>query len=653
MEQMLDMFEEASSTTGSFDPEIEIHGQKETVKEKTEKAIAIQLSHLRKGNILAASISGGKDSTVVASIALVAYKLYVKEVGRTLAKPPVMHIITSDTGMENIIKQDYLNRFFESCEVYGLRKGFDVICHKAGPSRSESYLRIYAGGKEDPRVKYTSKKKECAQAWKVNPIQRALRNIKKGVETDGYELIMLVGSRDEESTTRAESLKKYNASHENPIDVNGYQTLYPIKNWLLEDVWEYLTFAEDDDNAFIQGSQDGFPETAELYAGYNGGACVTTSQHSDSMCGARDGCSSCMIVEHDKSAINQANHSDYKHISRTLKDVLALRNWRKDFGNDYQNRNFISMVDDDGYINFRPNGYCGWFLEENLRITLTIQERDKERAEDLVRAIIKIEEKIENGTIANERRAKKWLRKVTPHCKQLFKIIDEKDILWLDFQWSLRGLTRKVFSASRIWDEVVNKGQWAEIPGEDYCRPSTVTDKRFVSSKSMPPLAKIYHGIKPDITVKSETHTEHVATNFSDLTHDFFDHGHGIASTDYTINAKGDTIEAPTMNIDDCYDVDGEAANFICDEPHEFLLTKQVDWWPDDFKHQNAIKKLLQLGAIQVNKRQLRYINEKMDLLYFTATEGLQDLAYVGGPLSIDDNPKIEYGDSDGTLQLF
>ena len=223
----------------------------------------------------------------------------------------------------------------------------------------------------------------------------------------------------------------------------------------------------------------------------------------------------------------------------------------------------------------------------------------------------------------------------------------------MDFQWSLRGLTRKAHNAVRIWDEVVNKGLWAEIPNEDYARPSTVTERPYKSSKSMPPLAKIYHEIICDSSLSKEEKKESCAINFFDLTHDMFGLDKGPEDQSYTVNSEGDTIDGPLMNVTESYDVDEETAVFILDNPQEFLLTKQVEWWPEDFKHQNAIRRLLHLGVIKVNKRWLRYINEKMDLLYFTATEGLQELAYVGGPLSQDDNSKIEIGDSNGTLQMF
>jgi 3'-phosphoadenosine 5'-phosphosulfate sulfotransferase (PAPS reductase)/FAD synthetase len=656
MEIMLDMFEEANIGVESFDPTQEIGGLKATTSDLTQTAIEILLKLLLNNSILCSSLSGGKDSVTMTSLALVAMRMLVEQSGSELSSKPVIHLITSDTGNENIIKKQYLVKYFQRCEWYGQAHGFDVVVHQCGPTRVSSFMRVYSGGKPDPRPKMSSKKKECATSMKVEPIQRELRSLKKETEKSGRDFVMLVGSRDEESTSRQKSLEKYNASESSTIVVNGYKTLYPIKNWTLENIWEYLTFAEDTEylvDAMIPGSQDGFPETAELYAGFNGGGCVTSLGHDDVQCGARDGCSSCMVVENDRSAENQADHSDYKHIARTLKDILALRNWRKDFGDDYQNRNFISMVDSDGYLDLRPNGYSGWMLEENLRFILTIQERDKERANDLSRAVSRIEEKIENGTIANLRRANTWLRKVKPHCTQLFQIIDESDILWMDFQWSLRGLTRKAHNAVRIWDEIVNKGIRAEIPNEDYVRPSEVTTRPYKSSKSMPPLAKIYHGIVCDSSLSKEEKKEASAANFFDLTHDMFGLDKGPGDQSYTVNSEGDTIDGPVMNVADSYDVNEETAVFILDNPQEFLLTKQVEWWPEDFKHQNAIRRLLQLGVIKVNKRWLRYINEKMDLLYFTATEGLQELAYIGGPLSTDDNSKIEIGDSNGTLQMF
>jgi len=583
---------------------------------------------------LCASVSGGKDSMTTLSQSLVSAAQAFKKLPAGITRQ-TLHIVSSDTLMENILKAKYLDEQFELAHKYGVKYGFNVEIHRPAPERTASFVRIFSGGRPDPTPSINSVNKQCAGDYKIDPIHKAMRGINKSTKNDGKKLVMLVGSRSEESTRRANSLVDSGASNIEPIFVKGYWTLYPVMHWTLDDIWQYLVFAEEDLESDLPGYQSGFEDVVELYASLNGGECVAGLEQGEQSCGARDGCHQCAIVSEDKSGINQANSKDLYHLRSTFNWLLALRDFRVNLGKNFQNRNFVSMIDAEGSISLKPNGYAGWLLEENLRIALTAMANEYWRAHDLKKAVKRIKGKIADGTMRNPERANRWLKKVSKHTEPLLEMLNTSDIVWIDFQWSLRGLTRKAHSALRIYDEICNNGQWEKVklPTKSYKRPSHVSDKEYKTVLKMPPKARIVHGL---------TFDDEMMENFSEPMFDAFE-GDCTSQETYQINKKGKEITAESMQVSDKYHVDDESSDMICHCPSMFCDFDKVDSEPYEFRHQNAVNRHLRFGVISANKAQLKGINEKLELLHFTATEGLQELAYVGGEASLRDFPNIHF----------
>tara|TARA_B100002049_G_scaffold180623_1_gene137540 strand:+ start:2625 stop:4550 length:1926 start_codon:yes stop_codon:yes gene_type:complete len=639
VEEQLDFFnleETKSGEVNQFTPPKPV-----TLEERVTKVIkTIKHGVLAESWEPCNSLSGGKDSMTSLSLSLVGMALAMKEYPVYLTKP-VFHIVSSDTKMENLAKEDYLNTQLERAVKFGKENGFKVMVHRPAPDRTASFLRIFAGSRPDPTPSINNKTRQCANDYKISPIHTAMRGVNKLANTNGKKLVMIVGSRSAESTDRAESLAKVQASDTVPILKKGYWTLYPVMDWSLEDIWNYLMFAENDFDAKLPGYQDSFQDVVELYSSLNGGECVQGLEQGQSSCGARDGCHQCGIVTKDKSGINQANSKELYHMKRTLSALLSLRDYRITLGKNYQNRNFVSMTDDKGRLVLKPNGYAGWLLEENLRIALTIQQMEMQRAYDQRVAVLRMEERLERGGVRNPRRARKWLRRVKRHAKPLLNWLEPSDILWIDFQWSLRGVTRESHSAIRIWDEVVNKGKWAKIPKGDFTRPDHVTNEEYMNVTKQPTYAAIDHFL--DLSDNSLCH-------FADSMSDMFE-GHCTETTTHQINQAGEAFEGEQFNVEVKYSVNDETADWICYDP-SLVIKSRDDMEPYEFRHQNAVRRLLRIGAINVNNSQLRDIGRKLELLEFTATEGLQERAYIGGQLQPGENPKAELADGQ-TILMF
>ena len=604
---------------------------------------------------LVASVSGGKDSMTTLSLGLVSMAKAVIDL-KPITKP-VFHIVSSDTKMENLNKEDYLLTQFERAVKYGEEHGFLVKIHRPAPDRTASYLRIFAGSRPDPTPALNSVNKQCANDYKIKPIHRIMRSVKKEAELNGKKMIMLVGSRTSESVRRADSLAEMQASDDVEILKQGYWTLYPIIDWSLEDVWNYLVFADNDLKAKIPGYQSGFEDVVKLYSALNGGECVQGLEQGESSCGARDGCHQCGIVTNDKSGINQANSKELYHMKRTLSGLLAIRDWRISEGKNFNNRNFVSMVNVEGGLELKPNGYSGKLLEENLRHCLTIQEMEKQRVNDQKRAIARIERKLKNGEIHNPTRAKKWLKRVKQHANRpLLDWLTPSDIVWIDFQWSLRGVTEKPHSAVQIWDEVVNKQNWSTLP---------VSCDTALHVKPANYVAKI----PKQIRVKHDVDFDLGGDFLNDPLLDFFETGVCTEQHEISLNANGDKIVTELLNSAKKYEIEDEAAAFICDDPSILLSKFKVDPNAGSFiykdgkrvfekysitqskldeinypqRHQNAVKSLMRLGVVIVNTMQMNAITQRLQLLDFTARTGLQKLAYNGGQAIPSEMPNLEF----------
>ncbi len=134
----------------------------------------------------------------------------------------------------------------------------------------------------------------CTERLKIKPTNAF---ILQQVEAAG-EVLILLGSRISESTTRARSIRKHE-SHGN--EINPHSILKkawvwaPIRDLSTEEVWEYLALTPSPWGGNHRQLQN-------LYKEANSGECAIVIDETTKPCGnSRFGCWTCTVVDRDKS----------------------------------------------------------------------------------------------------------------------------------------------------------------------------------------------------------------------------------------------------------------------------------------------------------------------------------------------------------------
>lgn len=419
----------------------------QTADEKTSVAISNLEQKFSAGNVVPVVMySGGKDSSVSCNMALVAWK---RSCDKNLSLKSIPFLIISiNTKTEQPVKQSYLAGEFADFKEYARTNGFNLFIETPSPSIASRWTGKVVGGSYRNFSIERSNDHKCAILWKIDTATRCLKVWQNRLSELGLTMIQIVGSRHDESQQRASSLDKVSANSYSIIPPSGavkYPTVYPVYDFTKEDIWNHLLFAENTATAKFPAIKNGFDSTVTLYNDLAGGECSITGSGGASCAGSRDGCWLCF-----------ASNKEYidKALLRTNPHVAPLAEFRRFMLLNDRNsalRNYIQTTRDKGklFVKYNPNGLCGKYLLKILEVGLTIQEREKERAESVASAIKDGSHIPVNG-------------KTLPD--PTFTIFEPEDVLFIDLQWALRGLQIKPHAALDAYKRIVIDGERVEIP---------------------------------------------------------------------------------------------------------------------------------------------------------------------------------------------
>ncbi|MFC1983273.1 DNA phosphorothioation system sulfurtransferase DndC [Chloroflexota bacterium] len=176
------------------------------------------------------AFSGGKDSTTV--LQLVWNSL--KKIEPDKRKRPI-HIICNNTLVENPVILSYVKKQLDSIKIAAADQSMPISVEHTIPNMNNTFwVNLIGRGYVAPNTLF----RWCTERLKINPTSKYIQN---KVSTYG-EVIILLGTRKAESSTRARSIERYEVKGRRLSKHNlpGAYVYAPLKNLSTNDVWWYL-----------------------------------------------------------------------------------------------------------------------------------------------------------------------------------------------------------------------------------------------------------------------------------------------------------------------------------------------------------------------------------------------------------------------------
>ena len=251
--------------------------------------------------------SGGKDSTTVLSLI---YFALISLAPEERHKP--IYVVSSDTLVETPVVEDMIHTVLEQINESASRDELPISGHAVSPAADRSFwVNLLGRGYPAPTTRF----RWCTERMKIEPVSAFILD---KVAKFG-EAIVVLGSRRQESSTRAQVIAKHKidgTSLGRHSSLPNAFTYMPIEDWHADDVWEYLLSAPcpwGGSNRLL----------FDLYKGSNQGECPLVIDKSTPSCGnSRFGCWTCTVVTQDK-----AIHGLIESGASWMLPLLKIRNY--------------------------------------------------------------------------------------------------------------------------------------------------------------------------------------------------------------------------------------------------------------------------------------------------------------------------------------
>jgi len=201
-----------------------------------------------------------------------------------------IYVVCNDTLVENPRIVRFINNTLIKIQKEANLNDFPIIVEQTTPKLDDSFwVRLIGLGYPAPNRFY----RWCTERLKINPTTRLIKE-KTG---DNGAAIILLGTRSDESSNRAASIKRHEVKgqrlrkHQLP---NTY-VYTPIKDVTTNELWQYL-------NQVPPPWGGSHKELVTLYRNANSGDCPLVIDDTTPSCGSsRFGCWTCTVVSKDKS----------------------------------------------------------------------------------------------------------------------------------------------------------------------------------------------------------------------------------------------------------------------------------------------------------------------------------------------------------------
>lgn len=233
------------------------------------------------------AFSGGKDSTALLMLVWQA----IAQLNEIERKARQVYVICNNTLVENPRVLQFVNRQLDAIQKKSLELGMPFKVDHTTPQLENSFwVNLIGKGYPAPNNMF----RWCTERLKISPTTQYI----KDKISDYGEAIILIGTRSDESSARAASIKKHEVKGErlrnHPLP--NAKAYAPIKDMTTDEVWTYLQLTL---NPWMG---DRNKELITLYRDGNGGDCPIVLDIKTPSCGnSRFGCWVCTVVKRDRS----------------------------------------------------------------------------------------------------------------------------------------------------------------------------------------------------------------------------------------------------------------------------------------------------------------------------------------------------------------
>ena len=267
------------------------------------------------------AFSGGKDSTMLLQTTWYALEELPKEL---LTRP--IYVICNNTLVENPRILEYVDRQLKAIAKASFDKGLPIVVDQTTPQLEDSFwVNLIGKGYPAPNNMF----RWCTERLKIKPTTVYIQN----KISDHGEVIILLGTRSDESSQRAQSVKKHEVKgsrlRNHPLP--NAKVFAPIADVTTPEVWTYLQAVRN------PWTRDKNRELVTLYKDGSGGDCPLVMDVKTPSCGnSRFGCWVCTVVSRDKSMEALVDNGE-----KWMRPLIKIRDYleetvHRDEGKEYK-----------------------------------------------------------------------------------------------------------------------------------------------------------------------------------------------------------------------------------------------------------------------------------------------------------------------------
>ncbi|MBA6363484.1 DNA phosphorothioation system sulfurtransferase DndC [Colwellia sp. BRX8-8] len=353
--------------------------------------------------------SGGKDSSAVATLVYLSVLALKKE-----KRTKNIYLVASDTLVETPKVVDHIDNSLAAIHRQAKLDKLPITTHKVLPEANQSFWACLLGkGYPAPTKSF----RWCTERMKINPVSDFIKS--KISQHD--EVIVTLGSRSEESASRAQVIAKHKIENSRFARHTTLANAYiytPIDTWSMDDVWKILRACSLEvttsplgigkkwaDKYDLEWQNPWAAKNLTLWNLYKDasdqGECPMVIDDSTPSCGnSRFGCWTCTVVTRDRAMESLIQNGEgWMEPLLIFRNILAKTNIiaKKDRYRNYKRRigrvNFQRAKDGDDISLERahvPGPYWLKYRKRWLR-KLLVQEKQFNEAGHKVELVTKPE----------------------------------------------------------------------------------------------------------------------------------------------------------------------------------------------------------------------------------------------------------------------